>query len=82
MGKGKFVLYHTKQREGNAIHIYYMIAWYFRKNDKPFRQIIKHLGKSGKYEVEFYKNSIACLNHDSDMLPCNIKKLFVQNSNE
>lgn len=31
---------------------------------------------------EFYKNSIACLNKESHMLPCNINKLFVRNSNE
>jgi transposase len=82
MEKGKFVLHHTKQRKGNAIYIYYMIARYFRKNNKPFRQIIKHLGRLDEYEVGFYKNSISCLNHDPDMFPCNINKLFVRNSNE
>ena len=59
MKKGKFVLHHTKQRKGNAVYIYFMIAWYFRKNRKPFRQIIKHLGRLNESEVQFYKNSIA-----------------------
>jgi transposase len=82
MQNGKFILHHTKQKKGKSIYIYYMIAWYFRKNKKPFRNIIKHLGALDEYEVEFYKNSIACLNEDSDMFPCNINKVFVRNSNE
>lgn len=82
MQKGKFVLHHSKQKKGGAIYTYYMIAWYFRENNKPFRNIVKHLGTLDGYEVEFYKNSIACLNEDPDMFPCNIKKLFVRNSNE
>jgi hypothetical protein len=80
--KGKFVLHHSKQKKGNAVYIYYMIAWYFRKNNKPARNIIKHLGALDEYEIEFYKNSIACLNEDPDMFPCNINKLLVRNSNE
>jgi hypothetical protein len=67
--KGKFVLHHSKQKKGNAVYIYYMIAWYFRKNNKPARNIIKHLGALDEYEIEFYKNSIACLNEDPDMFP-------------
>lgn len=35
-----------------------------------------------EYEIEFYKNGIACLNEDPDMFPCNINKVFVRNSNE
>lgn len=82
MQKGKFILHHTKQKKGNAVYIYYMIAWYFRKNNKPFRNIIKYLGKLNEYEIEYYKNSVACLNEDTDVFPCNINKLFVRNSNE
>jgi hypothetical protein len=82
MQKGKFVLHHSKQRKGTAIYVYYMIAWYFRENNKPVRNIIKHLGTLDKYEIEFYKNSVACLNEDPDIFPCNINKLFVRNSNE
>ncbi len=82
MQKGKFVLYHSKQKKGNAVYIYYMIAWYFRENNKPVRNIIKHLGRLDEYEIEFYKNSIACLNEDHEVFPCNINKLFVRNSNE
>lgn len=62
MEKGKFVLYHTKQRKGNTLYTYYMIAWYYRRNTKPFREIIKHLGRLNEDEIEFYKNSVACLN--------------------
>ena len=82
MEKGKFVLHHTKQRKGKAAYIYYMIAWYFRKNKKPFRDIIKHLGTLDEYEVEYYKKGIACLNNESGMLPCDINKVVVQNSKE
>ena len=45
MTQGKFVLHHTKQRKGQAIYVYYMIAWYYRKNKKPIRHIIRHLGR-------------------------------------
>lgn len=82
MKKGKFVLHHTKQRKGNAVYIYFMIAWYFRKNRKPFRQIIKHLGRLNESEVQFYKNSIACLNHEAQMFPCNINNVFVRQSKQ
>lgn len=82
MEKGKFVLHHTKQRKGKAAYIYYMIAWYFRKNKKPFREIIKHLGALDEYEVEYYKKGIACLNNESGLLPCDINKVVVQNSKE
>lgn len=80
--KGKFVLHHSKQNKGNAVYIYYMLAWYYRKNKKPFRDILKHLGRLEPDEVEYYNNCIACLNHDPEMFPCNIKKLSVQNSYE
>lgn len=82
MEKGKFVLHHTKQRKGKTVYIYYMIALYFRRNKKPVRKIIKHLGTLDEYEVEYYQNGIACLNNDPDIFPCNINKLFVRNSNE
>ncbi|MCP4490619.1 MAG: transposase [Gammaproteobacteria bacterium] len=82
MQNGKFVLHHSKQRKGNAVYIYYMIAWYYRKNKKPFRKIIKNLGRLNEYETEFYKNSIACLNNDPHMRPCNISKLCVRESKE
>lgn len=82
MEKGEFVLHHSKQRKGNAVYIYYMIAWYVRKDKKPVRQIIKHLGKLDGYEIEFYRNSIACLNHDPEIFPCNLNTLSVQKSNE
>jgi hypothetical protein len=82
MKDGKFVLHHTKQRKGQAIYIYYMIAWYFRKSGKPFREIIKYLGRLDAYEVDFYQNSVACLNRESHVLPCNITRVFVRKSNE
>jgi len=80
--KGKFVLHQSKQKKGDAVYIYYMIAWYYRKNKKPFRDILKHLGRLEPDEIEYYNNCIACLNHDPEMFPCNIKKLSVQNSYE
>ena len=82
MRDGKFVLHHSKQRKGKSVYVYFMIAWYFRKNGKPFRDIIKHLGRLNEYEVQFYKNSIACLNKKPHVLPCNINEVFVRESNE
>ncbi len=82
MEKGRFVLHHTKQRKDKAVYLYYMIAWYFRKDKKPFRDIIKHLGTLDEYGVEYYKRGIACLNNEAGMLPCDINKVFVQNSKE
>ena len=82
MRAGKFVLHHSKQRKGNAIYVYYMIAWYFRKDGKPLRHVIKHLGRLNEYEVEYYKNTIACMNNEPHVVPCNINKVFVRNSKE
>lgn len=82
MNAGKFVLHHTKQNKGKATYIYYMIAWYYRKNNKPYRNIIINLGKLTKSEIEYYKNCLACLNRDPDMFPCHIKKITVQHSLE
>ena len=82
MRDGNFVLHHSKQRKGKFVYVYFMIAWYFRKNGKPFRDIIKHLGRLNEYEVQFYKNSIACLNKKPHVLPCNINEVFVRESNE
>ncbi len=69
MDKGKFVLYHSKQRKGNAVYTYYMIAWYFRKENKPVRHIIKHLGRLTEHDIEFYQESVACLNRCLDRTP-------------
>ena len=82
MRDGKFVLHHSKQRKGKSVYVYFMIAWYFRKNGKPFRNIIKHLGRLNEYEVQFYKNSIACLNKEPHVFPCKINEVFVRESNE
>lgn len=82
MRDGNFVLHHSKQRKGKSVYVYFMIAWYFRKNGKPFRDIIKHLWRLSEYEVQFYKNSIACLNKKPHVLPCNINEVFVRESSE
>ena len=82
MREGKFVLHHSKQRKEKAIYVYYMIAWYFRKDGKPFRDVIKHLGRLDEYGLEYYKNAIACLNNEPHVIPCNIERVFVRNSKE
>ncbi len=82
MTNGKFVLHHTKQRKGHAIYVYYMIAWYYRKNNKPIRHIIKHLGRLTHEEIDFYKKSLACVNNVSHIYPCNVKQLCVRESKE
>lgn len=80
MSSGKFVLHHTKQTKGNNTYIYHMIAWYYRKNNKPYRNIIKGLGKLASDEIEYYKDAVACINHDPDIFPCNIDKIEVTQS--
>lgn len=57
-----------------------MIAWYFRKNSKPYRNIIKHLGKLTSDEVKYYKDAVACINRDPEIVPCNINKIEVNQS--
>ncbi len=80
MRDGKFVLYHSKQKKGKAVYIYYLIAWYYRKDGKPYRDRIKHLGQLNEEEIEYYKNTIACLNREPNFYPCNTKQLKVTNS--
>ena len=60
--QGKFVLHQTKQKKQDNVYVYYMIAWYYRKNGKPYRNIIKHLGALNESEIKYYKQSIECLN--------------------
>lgn len=80
MQNGKFVLHHSKEKKREAIYIYYKIAWYYRKNKKPYRNIIKNLGKLTNDEIEHYKNSIACLNQERNYIPCNTKEVAVDKS--
>jgi len=40
------------------------------------------LGRLTEYEIEHYKNSVACLNNENYVFPCNIKKISVQNSKD
>ena len=82
MRNGKFVLYHSKQKKGKAVYVYYMIAWYFRKGGKPFRNLIKHLGQLDEKEIAHYKNTVACLNNEPHVIPCNIKNLTVRDSKQ
>lgn len=80
--KNKFVLHWTKQRKGNAVYIYHMIAWYYREDNKPKHDIIKHLGKLNKEEIEYYSKSVACLNKEPGMSPCEINNVAVKFSKE
>jgi len=80
MSTGKFVLHQTKQCKGQAIYVYYMIAWYYRKNKKPVRHIIKHLGHLTPDEIHFYQHSVACLNAAPSLYPCDVTQLCVQES--
>jgi len=82
MNNGKFVLHHSKEKKRNAVYIYHKIAWYYRKNKKPYRNIIQNLGKLTNDEIEHYRNSIACLNHEPNYIPCNIKEVAVDQSLE
>jgi len=80
--KGKFVLHHSKQLKGKATYIYYQIAWYFRKDGKPYRNVIKNLGRLKDSEIEFYKNAIACINGDLNVFPCQLDQLRVRTSRD
>ncbi len=79
---GQFVLHHTKQRKGKATYIYYQIAWYYRKEGKPYRNIIKNLGKLEETEIEYYKNAVNCINNDPMTFPCKLDQLRVQESRD
>lgn len=80
MAPGKFVLHSTKQRKGQATYVYYMIAWYYRKNHKPIRHILKYLGRLSPEEVSFYKTRVAYLNQSSPLYPCHMDQLCVRES--
>lgn len=82
MQNGKFALFHTKQKKAGTFYVYYMIAWYYRKNKKPIRNILKHLGKLSQSEIIFYERSVACLNKEPGLIPCNISEVFVRESKE
>lgn len=82
MKHGKFVLHHTKQRKGLSIYVYYQIAWYFRKNGKPYRNVIQNLGRLEDAEIEYYKNAVACINSDTTVFPCKLDQLKVRASKE
>lgn len=76
--EAKFVLHHTKQKKNNRTYTYYQIAWYYRKNRKPIRDIIKHLGLLNKSEIDYYKKSVGCLNLEDTYYPCNLKELSLE----
>ena len=77
---GKFVLHHTRQTKSKNVYIYYSLAWYYRKNKKPYRIVLRNLGSLSKEEVDHYKKSIDCLNLVPNMQPCDISSVVVQQS--
>ena len=79
---GKFVLHHTKQKKAYGIYTYYMIAWYYRKDNKPFRHVLKNLGHLNNDEIEYYRNAIACLNQEPQVYPCHLETLSVRVSHD
>lgn len=74
----KFVLHHTKQKKNGNVYTYYQIAWYYRKNKKPMRDIIKHLGTLNDKEIDYYKKAIGCLNQKDKYYPCDFNELLVE----
>ncbi|MBI4648168.1 MAG: IS1634 family transposase [Bacteroidia bacterium] len=76
--EAKFVLHHTKQKKNNNTYTYHQIAWYYRENKKPIRDIIKHLGVLNKNEIDYYKKSIGCLNHEDKYYPCDLNELSLE----
>lgn len=59
-----------------------MLAWYYRKNKKPYRHTLKHLGKLTNEEITRYQIGIDYLNQDSNVMLCNIKDVVVRDSYE
>lgn len=80
--KGKFVLYHTKQKKNDSFYIYYLLAWYYRENQKPYRNTLRNLGTLTDEEVHHYKIAVDFLNKDPNTLLCNIDEVIVENSQE
>jgi len=78
----KFVLYHTKQKKGTQTYTYYILALYYRINNKPVRDTIKNLGALSDHEIEYYTNSVACLNGDSEYFRCKLNTIVVKKSND
>jgi len=52
-----------KQRKKDTVYVYYMIAWYSRKNGKSYRNVMKNLGSLNESEIKYYKQSVECLNN-------------------
>jgi len=77
---GKYVLHHTNQKKGLGVYIYYMLAWYYRKNKKPYRQTLKHLGKLTKDEIKRYKIGIEFLNKNPQINLCNLEEIEILNT--
>ncbi len=80
ISKERFVLHHTKQKKCKSVYIYYSLAWYYRKNKKPYRKIIHNLGSLQESEIEYYKKCIDCLNFVPNMQPCDINSISVLQS--
>jgi hypothetical protein len=78
----KFVLHHTKQIKNQSVYTYYQLALYYRKDKKPFRQIIENLGSLDASEIEYYKSAVSCLNHDGGYFPCKLSQVSVNESKE
>jgi hypothetical protein len=72
MNNGKFVLHQSKDKKSNNVYTYYSIAWYYRKDKKPYRDILKRLGKLSIKEIAYYQRCIDCLNLKPEAEPCNI----------
>jgi len=82
MKNGKFVLHHSRQKKGQATYIYYQIAWYFRRDGKPYRNIIRNLGRLKESEIDYYRNAVACINNDPVVFPCKLDQLRVRVSRD
>jgi len=82
MKAGKYVLYHSKQIKNKAIYVYHFLAWYYRKDKKPYRENLKNLGVLNQGEIERYKLGVAYLNNEKNVDLCNIDKVEVTDSKD
>lgn len=76
----KFVLHHTKQKKGKETYIYHSLAWYYRINSKPHRDVLKHLGKLTNEEVDYYRRAVDCMNREPNTVPCHINDMSITES--
>lgn len=79
---GRYVIYHTKQKKKDATYIYYLLAWYYRINNKPYRKTLKNLGKLTHDQLSRYQTAVDFMNMKPNTQLYNLDEIEVINSQE